>query len=106
MTTNELILIAGMVIVTFGIRYFLLAFADRIELPDLLKESLKFIAPAVLTAITVPAVLMPSGKLDISLANPYLISGGLALFAGVLSKNVLMTIFVGLLAFFLYQIFL
>lgn len=106
MIIRELILIAGMALVTFGIRYFLLAFADRIELPDLLKDSLKFIAPAVLTAITVPAVLMPAGELDISLANPYLISGVLALIAGILSRNVLMTIFVGLLAFFLYQIIL
>jgi len=106
MTSQEVVLILGMAFVTFGIRYFLLAFADRIELPDLLKDSLKFIAPAVLTAITVPAVLMPAGELDISLANPYLISGVLALIAGILSRNVLMTIFVGLLAFFLYQIIL
>lgn len=106
MNTSELILIGGMTLVTFGIRYFLLAFADRIELPNLLKDSLKFIAPAVLTAITVPAVLMPAGKFDISLDNPYLISGVMALFAGIISKNVLITIFIGLLTFFLYQIFL
>ena len=106
MTTGELILIGGMALVTFGIRYFLLAFADRIELPDLLKDSLEFIAPAVLTAITVPAVLMPAGTFDISLENPYLISGVLALFAGIISRNVLITILIGLLAFFLHQIFL
>lgn len=106
MIIRELILIAGMALVTFGIRYFLLAFADRIELPELLRDSLKFIAPAVLTAITVPAVLMPAGKIDVSLANPYLISGGLALVAGMYSKNVLVTIFFGLLAFFLYQFLL
>jgi len=104
MTIPELFLILGMALITFGIRYFLLAFAERIELPDLLTDALKFIAPAVLTAITVPAVLMPAGELDLSLSNPYLIAGGTALVAGIISKNVLATIFVGLSTFVLYQI--
>ena len=104
MTKTELILILGMAIVTFSIRYVLLALASRIELPELLKESLKFIAPAVLTAITVPAVLMPTGELAISFRNPYLISAGLAVVAGILSKNVLITIVVGLSGFFIYQV--
>jgi len=104
MTKTELILILGMAIVTFSIRYVLLGLASRIELPELLKESLKFIAPAVLTAITVPAVLMPAGVLAISFRNPYLISAGLAVVAGILSKNVLITIVVGLSGFFIYQV--
>lgn len=104
MTTTEWILILGMAFVTFSIRYVLLALASRIELPELLKESLKFIAPAVLTAITVPAVLMPSGEMAVSLRNPYLISAGLAVVAGILSKNVLITIVVGLSGFFIYQV--
>jgi len=104
MTKTELILILGMAIVTFSIRYVLLGLASRIELPELLKESLKFIAPAVLTAITVPAVLMPAGELAISFRNPYLISAGLAVVAGILSKNVLITIVVGLSGFFIYQV--
>jgi branched-subunit amino acid transport protein len=103
-TPNEWLLIMGMAVVTFGIRFFLLGFANRFELPEILNESLKFIAPAVLTAITIPAVLLPSGKLDLSLGNPYLISAVAATAAGILSKNVLITIVVGLAAFFLIQI--
>jgi branched-subunit amino acid transport protein len=104
MTNTEWILILGMALVTFGIRYVLLALANRIELPELLKESLKFIAPAVLTAITVPAVLMPSGEMAISFSNPYLISAGLAVVAGILSKNVLITIVAGLSGFIIFQV--
>ena len=104
MNSAEIIIILGMALVTFGIRYTLIAFSDRIDLPEILKDSLKFIAPAVLTAITVPAVLMPTGDLNISFENPYLISGGLALVVGIFSKNVLVTILVGLLAFSLYKI--
>ena len=92
--------------VTFGIRYTLLALADRIELPKILKESLRFIAPAVLTAITFPAVMMPSGVLDFSITNPYLIAAGIATIAGIISKKVITTIVVGLSAFFLYQVFI
>lgn len=103
MTGNEVFLILGMAIVTFGIRFSLLAFADRITLPDMLKQSLKYIPPAVLTAITVPAVLMPGGEIRFSLENPYLIAGILATIAATVSKNLLITILIGLLAFFLAQ---
>ncbi|MCB2180090.1 AzlD domain-containing protein [bacterium] len=103
MTGKEIFLILGMAIVTFGIRFSLLAFADQIELPNLLKQSLKYIPPAVLTAITVPAVLMPEGQINISLENPYLIAGVFATGAAVLSKNLMTTILVGLLAFILVQ---
>ena len=104
MTNAEWVLIIGMALVTFGIRYLLLAMASRIELPEWLKESLRFIAPAVLTAITVPAVLMPAGELAISLRNPYLISAIMAAAVGIYSKNVLITIVVGLSGFFIYQV--
>lgn len=106
MILSEWLLILGMAVVTFGIRYFLLAFANRMELPEMLKKSLKFIAPTVLTAITIPAILMPAGKIDFSFENPYLISAAFATAAGAVSKNVLTTILVGLAAFFIYQILL
>ncbi len=104
MTTSEWVLILGMAAVTFGIRYFLLALADRVRLPELVKTSLDYIPPAVLTAITVPAVLLPQGEWFFSLSNPYLIAGIVATLAGVLSRNLLVTIASGLGAFFLYQL--
>jgi len=104
MTKTELLLILGMALVTFGIRYVLLAIAHRVELPEILKESLNYIAPAVLTAITVPAVLMPTGEIHLSFENPYLISAVLAVLAGLISKNLLVTILVGLIGFFVHQL--
>ena len=104
MTKTELLLILGMGLVTFGIRYVLLAIAHRVELPEILKESLNYIAPAVLTAITVPAVLMPTGEIHLSFENPYLISAVLAVLAGLISKNLLVTILVGLIGFFVHQL--
>lgn len=104
MTKTELLLILGMALVTFGIRYVLLAIAHRVELPEILKESLNYIAPAVLMAITVPAVLMPTGEIHLSFENPYLISAVLAVLAGLISKNLLVTILVGLIGFFVHQL--
>ncbi len=104
MSTSEWILIGGMAAVTFGIRYFLLAVAERVSMPEIVRTALNYIPPAVLTAITVPAVLLPQGEWFLSLSNPYLIAGIVATAAGVLSKNLLVTIASGLGAFFLYQL--
>jgi len=103
MRTRELVMIAGMMGVTFGIRYFLFAFADRIRLAPWIEASLKYIPPAVLIAITVPAVLLPKGDWHISMSNPYLVAGVITTAAGIFTKNLLATIAIGLGAFFIYR---
>jgi branched-subunit amino acid transport protein len=104
MTGYEWLLILGMMVVTFGIRYFLLAFAGRIKMPPLMEASLNYIPPAVLVAMTVPAVLLPRGELHLSYTNPYLVAAVLATATGILTKSLLATIAVGLLAFFVFQL--
>lgn len=106
MTANEWLLILGMMAVTFGIRYFLFALADRIKMPALMESSLQYIPPAVLTAITLPAVLLPRGEWHVSYTNPYLIAAIAATGIGALTKNLLATIAVGLFAFFGYRFLL
>jgi branched-subunit amino acid transport protein len=105
MSAEEAGMIAGMMAVTFGIRYFLFALADRIRLAPWLEHSLKFIPPAVLTAITLPAVLLPKGDWQVSLANPYLVAALLSLAAGIVTRNLLATIAIGLAAFFAHRLF-
>ncbi len=104
MTHSELIMIAGMVAVTFSVRYFLFALADRIKMAPWIETSLQFIPPAVLIAITVPAVLLPKGQWELSVSNPYLISAVVTTAAGILTKNLLATIAIGLTAFFVYRL--
>ncbi|MFH0974334.1 MAG: AzlD domain-containing protein [Spirochaetota bacterium] len=103
MTGNELLMILGMMGVTFGIRYFLFALADRIKMPVLMEASLKYIPPAVLIAITLPAVLLPNGEWHISFSNSYLVSAIVTAIAGVITRNLLATIAIGLLSFFVYR---
>ena len=92
-----------MAAVTFGIRFFLFALADRIRMAPWLEASLRFIPPAVLTAIVLPAVLLPKGDWDLSASNPYLVSAGVAAAAGVVTRNLLATIAIGLGAFFIQR---
>lgn len=104
MTADEWLLILGMMAVTFGIRYGLIALADRITMPELMAASLNYVPPAVLISMTVPAVLMPRGEWDVSLTNPYLVAALVATGAGVLTRSLLATIATGLLAFFLFRL--
>ena len=106
MNTKELIMIAGMMVVTFGIRYFLFAFADRIRMAPWVESSLKFIPPAVLIAITLPAVLLPQGEWHLSLLNPYLVAALVTAAAGIATRNLLATIAIGLAAFFIFKLFI
>ena len=104
---NETIMILGMMIVTFAIRYILLAFSGRYQMPPALERALNYVPPAVLTAIVVPSVLLRDGEWAISMANPYLPAALTAVIAGFLfPKRVLAaSISSGLLVFILVSWF-
>jgi len=104
---NELFLIGGMALVTFGIRYSMFAVAGRVEFPARLINALRYVPPAVLTALIVPAVLIPNGAgVQISYTNPYLVGAFVAFGVGWFSRNLLLTIVMGMLAFWGWQWFL
>jgi branched-subunit amino acid transport protein len=100
---NEALLILGMFIITFGIRFVMFAFAGKLSFPNWLAKSLKFVPPAVLTAIIIPAVIMPSGVIDISLSNNYLIAALFAFVIALVTKNLLKTIGLGMMFFLALQ---
>jgi len=106
-TSNEIIMIAGMMAVTFFIRYVLLAFSGRFTLPEALEKALNYVPPAVLTAIIVPSVLLTENKWNISWENPYLPAALAATLAGFLfPKRVLAaSISTGLLVFAIMSYF-
>lgn len=97
---NEVILILGMMAVTFGVRYVPLLIVGRIVLPDSVIRALRFVPVAVLTAIIMPAMVMPQGSLDLSLTNAYLVAGIIAILISWRTKNLLLTIVLGI-GFFL-----
>jgi len=106
MNHSEWLLIGGMTLVTFLVRYPVLAMSGRLKLPAPLLQALNYVPPAVLTAIVVPAVFVESGELWLSWHNPRIVGAIAALTIGCWRKHLLLTIVVGMSAFLLWQIFL
>jgi branched-subunit amino acid transport protein len=102
-TTNEFLIVLGMATVTFLIRYPLLTLVGRINLPDPVLRGLKFVPPAVLTAIIVPAILYKNDKLSITYENDYLIAGIVCVVVAWRTKNLLLTIVLGMASLLLWR---
>ena len=104
---EEVYLLLGMVVVTFGIRFSMFVLAGRVEFPPQIINALRYVPPAVLTAITIPAVLIPNGEtVEFSFTNPYLIGALAATVVGWISNNLLLTILAGMAVFWGWQWFL
>jgi branched-subunit amino acid transport protein len=96
-------LIAGLL--TFGIRLSFIALLGRWNPPLALQRALRFVPPAVLTAIIFPELLYRGDSLFVSPANTRLLAGLLAALVAWRTKNVLLTIVVGMVALLVLQRF-
>ena len=100
----EVYLILGMAAVTFGIRYTMFAISGKVRFPNWLLNMLRYVPPAVLTAIITPAVFMPNGQsVNFSLSNAYLVGAVTAFIVGWFSHNLLLTIVSGMIVFWGWQ---
>jgi branched-subunit amino acid transport protein len=94
---NEAVWIAGMALVTFAVRYPVLLLVGRAPLPQAVLRALKYVPPAVLTAIVAPAVLLGAdGGLHIGLDNAFLAAALAATLVAWRTRNVLLTIVIGM----------
>ena len=98
------LLIFFMMVVTFGVRYPVLALVGRINLPIQVERALKFVPVAVLSALSAPIVLINDGTWNISLNNGYLIASIVAILVALKTKNLLLTIIIGMAAFALMKL--
>jgi branched-subunit amino acid transport protein len=90
-----LVLIVGGIL-TYTTRLSFIFLLGRLEIPDLLKRGLRFVPPAVLSAIFVPELIFHAGKIDISLNNYRLLAGILAILVAWRTRNTLLTIVLGM----------
>ncbi len=93
---NEFLLILGMMLVTFGTRYPIMALLRKRRLPEQFRLALEYVPPAVLVAIIVPEVLAPSGDLFLSMSNSALAASLAAVLISLRTKNLLLTIVGGM----------
>ncbi|MEM8504961.1 MAG: AzlD domain-containing protein [Cyanobacteria bacterium P01_D01_bin.1] len=100
---NEVLIIGGMAIATFAIRYLMFGASSRIVLSPTLLKALRYVPPVVLTAIVVPEVLLSGGSLAIGYENARLIGAIVAVLVSMLTKNLLLTIVLGMATFFGWQ---
>lgn len=75
---------------------FIGAFGER-KMPAWLERPLRYVAPAVLGAIVLPAVLMPEGSIDILPAsNPRFVAALVASAVAIKWRNISLVIAVGM----------
>jgi len=96
---EQVLLIIGMMLVTFGVRYPILSLSGRVDLPRWLQTALGFVPVAVLSALSAPILLMPESQLYLSLDNEYLMAGMFSIVVAAISKNLLLTISSGMVLF-------
>lgn len=95
-----------MTLLVFTSRYVFLEPKLPLKLSTRTQKILNYASPAVLTAIWAPIVFIPEGKLSVSVQNPFLLAATLAALIAYLTKNVLLTTVVSMVAFLLLRIWL
>jgi branched-subunit amino acid transport protein len=102
MTLWITILLAGLA--TYTMRLSFIQAYGRRRIPDWVARSLRFVPPAVLTAIIFPELLIHNGSLDFSIGNLRLLAGIVAALVAWRTKNVMLTVLAGMLALWALQI--
>ncbi|MEL6882238.1 MAG: AzlD domain-containing protein [Cyanobacteria bacterium J06643_4] len=100
---NEAFLILGMMLATFSVRYIMFGASRYIKLSPALLNALRYVPPVVLSAIVVPEVLLSNGELSVGLMNARLVGAIAAIIISYSTRNLLLTIVVGMTVFFGWQ---
>jgi branched-subunit amino acid transport protein len=103
MTMTLWLTIIGMGLITYVLRLGPLVLLERFPLNDGLRQALRYVPAAVLSAIILPEVVQPAGFLDLSLGNERLLAGLVAIVVAWYTRNVLWTIGIGMATVWLVQ---
>ncbi|RME79183.1 MAG: AzlD domain-containing protein [Chloroflexi bacterium] len=89
-------IIVGMAVGAYTLRAFFILLFGRIGMPSLLERALRFVPPAVLSALVIPALLFQGGRLNLSWGNERMIAGAAALLVAWRTRSILATLAVGM----------
>lgn len=90
---------------TFALRFSFIYLFGKMEMPNWLRDALKFVPASVLAALVFPALTHPEGTLDLTLNNIHLLAGLGGAFVAWRTKNILWTIVIGMALFWILQAF-
>ena len=88
---------------TFLLRFLFIYLFGKIEMPDWLRRALRFVPAAALAALVFPALTHSSGHLNLSLHNFRLLAGLGGAIVAWKTRNVLLTILVGMLLLWILE---
>lgn len=97
------LIILGMVVVTYSVRLSVIVLLGDATLPPSVNRALRFVPPVALSAIIVPALVMPDGALELSAGNERLLAGIAAALVAWFSRNTLLAIAVGMVLLWILQ---
>lgn len=97
--------ILGAGLCTWLLRLSFIELWQWMSVPPLLNRALRYVPPAVLAALVVPALVRSGGPIDLSPDNLRLVAGILAAVVAWFSRNVLLTLAVGMGTLWLLQAF-
>jgi branched-subunit amino acid transport protein len=95
------IILAG--VITYSIRLSFIVLLNRIDVPVWFRRSLRFVPVAVLTAIIVPETATFQATVNLTLSNPQVPAALVAVLVAWRTRNVLLTIIAGMVAFLVFQ---
>ena len=91
--------IVGLTLITFITRGFFLLVGERMELSETLQNALRYAPAAALVAIIAPEMFFAQGSGDMDISSPYFWGGVCSIIAFWLTRSMLLTIILGILAF-------
>ena len=97
------LLIIGIGLATYATRLSFVTFFGKRAMPALILRMLRFVPMAVLSAIIWPQLFLVNNTLDLALANPRWLAGIVAGAIAWLTRNILLTIVVGMLTLWVLQ---
>ncbi len=98
MEVKYLLMIAGMLVVTYLPRLLPLAVLTRMEIPEIIIHWLRFIPAAILAALLTPGILLVDGALVLNHHNVFLLAAFPTFVVAIYKKNIFLTVITGMLA--------
>jgi len=92
-------------IITFIIRLSFILLLEKVQVPETVQKALSLVPPAVFSAIILPDLLLINGNLAIDIGNGRLFAGLLAILTAWRTKNIVLTVLVGMIVLTVFQMF-